>query len=129
MGWSSFQELPIVFPEHPFLNSTVREDYDDTDQFRLGAEYRHSDRWAFQAGLLYDETPQPIESMSPLLGDGDRTGISIGCSMIHGHMRSDVGYMFLMFDDRSTGGMNFDGYDGRYDTMAHLLGATLTLTF
>jgi long-subunit fatty acid transport protein len=44
-------------------------------------------------------------------------------------MRTDVGYMYLMFDERSTGGESLDGYDGRYDTLAHLFGASLTLRF
>jgi long-chain fatty acid transport protein len=128
-GWSSFQELAIEFPEYPDNNSVIEEDYEDVDQYRLGVEYVASETWAFQGGVLYDHTPQPRQSMSPLLGDSDRTGISIGFSWSHGSMRTDVGYMYLMFDDRSTDGLTWDGYNGRYDTTAHLLGATLTLSF
>lgn len=128
-GWSSFQELPINFPENPQLSDTVEELYEDTSQYRFGVEYRASGTWAFQGGLLFDETPQPPESMSPLLGDGDRTGLSIGISWTHGSMRADAGYMYLMFDERSTGGASLDGYEGSYETLAHLLGASLTLTF
>jgi long-chain fatty acid transport protein len=129
MGWSVFDELPMQFPDHPHLSDVVEEHYSDADQYRLGVEYRASDKWAFQGGVLYDNTPQPITTMTPLLGDGDRTGISLGISMIHGKLRSDIGYMYLMFEDRSTNGMQLDGYDGRYDTMAHLVGATLSMKF
>jgi long-chain fatty acid transport protein len=128
-GWSSFQNLPINFTEHPELSDTVEENYEDVDQYRFGAEYRASDTWAFQGGLLFDNTPQPPESMSPLLGDGDRTGLCVGFSWSHGAMQTDVGYMYLMFDERSTGGESLDGYEGRYETQANLLGATLTLRF
>ncbi len=129
MGWSSFQELPITFTENPELSDTVEELYDDTSQYRLGVEYKASESWAFQGGVLFDETPQPPESMSPLLGDGDRTGVSVGLSWMHGAMRTDVGYMYLMFDERSTEGYSLDGYYGRYDSKAHLLGASLSLRF
>jgi long-chain fatty acid transport protein len=129
MGWSSFDELTIAFPDYPELSSTVPENYEDTKQYRFGLEYRSSEKLAFQLGALFDETPQPIESMSPLLGDGDRTGYSAGISFtLHG-MRTDIGYMYLDFDSRSTEGTSPEGYDGLYETTAHLLGATMSLKF
>jgi len=128
-GWSSFQSLPITFPGGEAPDSNIVENYEDVDQYRLGVEYLASETWAFQGGVLFDNTPQPVESMSPLLGDGDRTGISFGFSWSHGKMKTDFGYMYLMFDDRTAGRTNLDRYYGRYDTTAHLLGATLTLMF
>lgn len=126
-GWSSFQTLPIEFVDYPHLNEVVEEYYEDSNTIRAGLEFRVNDSWALQAGYLEDETPQPVESMSPLLGDGDRTGYSAGLSWIHGRMRTDLGYMYLDFESRSTGGDSLDGYDGRYDTNANLVGLTLTL--
>jgi len=128
-GWSSFQDLPITFTSYPALNDTVVEAYDDVKQYRFGAEYRANPTWAFQGGFLFDETPQPIESMSPLLGDGDRTGISVGATWTHGKVWVEVGYMYLMFDERSTEGRSFDGYEGSYETVGHLLGMSFGTRF
>lgn len=130
MGWDTFQELPILFPEYPHLSEVVEQNYEDADQYRLGMEYRASGTWAFQLGALYDNTPQPRESMSPLLGDGDRTGGSLGISWTRGTFRADAGYMYLEFDERCTGPDSLDGYYGCYvDTTAHLIGATFGVTF
>jgi long-chain fatty acid transport protein len=129
MGWSSFQELPLIFPENPELNSAVEENYENVNQYRLGAEYRISEPWRVQAGVLFDETPQPTESMSPLLGDGDRTGLTLGFSWHHGNFWVDVGYMHLEFDERGTGGNSLEGYEGTYKATAELGGATLGFTF
>lgn len=129
IGWSSFQSLAIEFTDYPYLNGETEENYVNVDQYRLGFEYEASEAWAFQAGALYDNTPQPPESMSPLLGDGDRTGASLGLSWVHGKMRADLGYLYLWFDERSTGGQQLEGYDGTYETSAMLFGASLTLTF
>ena len=129
MGWSSFDSLPITFTEHPELSTVVEEGYEDTNTYRLGVEYRPNPTWSLRGGLLYDETPQPKESMSPLLGDGDRTGISLGVGWTHGNMWVDFGYMYLMFDERFTEGGSFDGYDGGYDTTANLLGASVGVRF
>jgi long-chain fatty acid transport protein len=129
MGWSSFQELPVTFTTRPDLSSTVLELYEDSNQYRIGLEYRASENLAFQAGYLFDETPQPIESMSPLLGDTDRPGYSVGISVGSRRIRTDIGYLYIPMDNRSTEGIQLDGYNGSYEGNAHLLGATLTLSF
>ncbi len=130
MGWSSFSELPLTFPGQPQFSDVIEQLYEDSEQYRLGVEWRMSENLALQAGALYDETPQPTISMSPLLGDGDRTGFSLGASFAIGDVAVDVGYMYLTFDERCTGGASIDGYDGCYvDTTAHLIGATLGMRF
>ncbi len=129
MGWSSFEQLSIVFPENPLLSEVVREDYENAAQYRFGGEYRASRHVALQLGWLFDETGQPIASMSPLLGDGDRTAYSGGISFMTGRLRIDLGYMFLEYDGRSTEGTSWDGFDGLYEGEAQLGGATFTFTF
>jgi len=129
MGWSSFQELAITFPENPILSSSVAELYDDSKQYRFGAEYVVNDQWSVQFGYLIDETPQPPASMSPLLADGDRAGPSIGVSWKGEKFWLDVGYLYLPLDKRSTGGENFDGFDATYDGIAHLGGISLGARF
>ncbi len=132
MGWSSFQELPITFTDYPELSDVVVQNYEDSDQYRIGLEYRASGKLALRLGYLEDETPQPVESMSPLLGDGDRTGYSFGIGFNIRGTQIDIGYMYLEFDDRHTGdngGISLDGYEGSYKTIANLVGITTTLKF
>ncbi len=129
MGWDTFQELPVTFTDYPALSSAIPENYDYTNCYRLGLEYRMSEKLALQGGLLYDETPQPRQSVSPLLADEDRTGISVGTSYTHGKITVDAGYMLLLFDDSTAADDVHNGYHGTYETMAHLLGVTLGYRF
>ena len=129
MGWSSFQELPIIFPENPEFSSVIAQNYEDAYQYRFGLEYRANQHWAFQLGYLFDETGQPVESMSPLLGDGDRTGYTAGLSYYTDRFRLDVGYEHIKTDGRSTDGNSLDGFDGFYEGNANLAGATVTIKF
>jgi long-chain fatty acid transport protein len=129
MGWSSFQELALNFTDYPEFNEAIPENYQDADQYRLGVEFRASEHISIQAGTLYDETPQPIESMTPLLGDGDRTSVTAGLSWIHRNFRLDLGYEHLWMDTRSTEGTSLAGYNGRYESSANLAGASFTFTF
>jgi long-chain fatty acid transport protein len=129
MGWSSFQELALIFNDYPEFNEVIPEHYEDSDQYRLGVEFRASEKIAIQAGTLYDETPQPISSMTPLLGDGDRVSVTAGLSWIHKNFRLDLGYEHIWLDDRSTAGTSEAGYEGRYEGNANLAGASFTFTF
>jgi long-chain fatty acid transport protein len=132
MGWSVFDELAIEFPDYPQLDSVVREDYEDSKQYRFGIDWRISRIWSIRAGYGFDETPQPVESMSPLLPDGDRDFYSAGIGFISkkGNWGFDVGYEYLTLDERSTEGRSYDGFDGTFhDGMAHLFGASFTFKF
>jgi long-chain fatty acid transport protein len=132
MGWNVFQELAIEFPDYPYLNSAVREDYMDSDQYRFGAEWRASQRWAFRLGYGFDETPQPVESMSPLLADGDRDFYSAGIGFLNRNSTwgFDVGYEYLTMGERSTEGRSYDGYDGTFhDAGASLFGVSFYWKF
>ncbi len=129
-GWSSFQDLPMTIKGYPALSSVRPEYYEDSSSYRLGVEYRTSPTWAWQAGVLYDETPVPTESVSPLLPDNDRLGLCIGFSYgMSERMRLDVGYMHLDFPKRSTEGLDGDNFNGIYHNGAELLGFTVVYKF
>jgi long-chain fatty acid transport protein len=130
VGWHTFHELPIIFPDYPVLSQIRPEDYHDTSTYRLGFEYRVSDRWSWLLGALYDESPLPVQSVSPLLPDADRVGVTAGFSYgVTEKLRLDVGYMHLNTKTRSTQGRDVDNFNGTYSTRAELLGFTLVYAF
>lgn len=129
-GWDSFQELPIILEGYPLLSSIRKEDYKDSFIYRVGAEYKASPTWAFQLGWLRDQTPVPVQTVTPMLPDSSRDGISIGFSYkLSEKMSVDVGFLHLMFDERSTKGVNPDGFDGTYKQTAELLGVSMGYRF
>ncbi len=130
MGWASFKDLPIELVGYPLLSETRPENYKDSDCYRLGVEWKSSPTLAWQFGLLKDNSPVPVESVSPLLPDAERKGASIGASIgLTPKTRLDVSYMYLKFKDRSTEGMNYDAYEGSYKTTANLFGFTVVHQF
>ena len=130
MDWDSFQELPITIVGYPALSSSKEENYEDAYTYRLGFEYRVSQRWAWLFGALYDETPEPVEAFGPLLPDANRWGASAGFSYdITEKVRFDLGYLLLRFEDRSTNGLDPDNFNAQYHTTANLLGVTLHYKF
>jgi long-chain fatty acid transport protein len=126
-GWSSFQELPIDFPEGQLPNQLVPQRYDDANHYRLGLRMGPpASQW--RAGVVYDETPQPEEAVSPLLPDSDRWGFTLGYGH-EGGVDFDLAVMYLVFDER-TRDQNFadepaSTFFATYNQEAVLVGLTL----
>jgi long-chain fatty acid transport protein len=129
-GWSSFKDLAITLPDYPGLSETRVENYKDSNAYRLGIEYKASPTLWWQIGGVLDRTPVPTSSVSPLLPDAERKGVSVGASFgLTPKTRLDVSYFYLKFKDRSTGGVNDDNYEGTYKTTANLFGFTVVHKF
>ncbi|MGQ9618747.1 MAG: OmpP1/FadL family transporter [Candidatus Aminicenantia bacterium] len=123
--WSTYNKLPIEFTEHPELNPSeeaMKKYYEDVFSVRMGAERKFSEKLFFRLGYVYDKSPSLPESVSPMLPDADRHGLTIGFSYNFGKFYVDIANMFLFFEKRSTEGRNTEGYNGTYKTFANLFG-------
>jgi long-chain fatty acid transport protein len=128
-GWSSFEELQIVFPEGQLPSSTLPEEYDDAFHYRLGLRWDSTPGRQWRFGVVYDETPQPEEVVNPLLPDSDRVGVTVGYGYEGNKYSFDLAAMYLVFDER-TRDVTFPGEEaslfyGTYEQEALLLGLTL----
>jgi len=123
-GWAAFETLPLQFSQDPSLDQVLIEDYNDQFAVRLGAEYR-LDRCAYRFGYYFDQAAAPVESVTPLLPDAARHGVTIGLGATRGAWTIDVYNLFLFVQTRSTEGREREGYDGTYKSYVNALGATL----
>lgn len=119
-GWSSFDEVVLSFPDDPQFSSVLPQGYEDSYHYRIGFQWETGDN-AVRFGYVYDETPQPIEGVGPLLPDADRQGVTFGYGW---GQRLDLAFMYLEMEDRTTL-TNREGFFGSYETSVWLLGATL----
>jgi len=132
-GWSTFDEVTLSFEDGS--STTLEENYEDSWEIRVGGVYRYSDQMAFMAGYVHDETPQPTASVSALLPDANRNDYSLGLTWTSGSGRYDLtaGYMLVAFEDRDTFengvGQNYDGFDGAYSSLAHIITLGYTRRF
>jgi long-chain fatty acid transport protein len=129
--WSAFDRLELRFPETPALDSSVEEGWDDALNVRVGTEYRKGGtaNWSYRAGYYFDRTPQPVESVGPLLPDTDRHGLSLGFGTRGERVAFDLYALALITPARSTEGRNRDGYDGTYSTGTFVTGMSLGVVF
>jgi long-chain fatty acid transport protein len=130
VDWSSFECLLIECPETPALNQERAENWKDAWSYRLGAEYQLNEKLALRAGYIRDLSPQPNSSMSPLLPDANRNDISFGFGYkLNESLTLDLANMFVLFEDRNTGGQSHHNFNGEYRQSAYLLGLNLTYSF
>ena len=130
MGWSTFDVVPIEFvggAANSLPDSEIPEEWDDAQSYRLGLRWTASPTSEWRFGYVFDESPQPEESVSPLLPDADRNGVTLGYGRTGPGLGYDVALMYLDFEER-TRARSFPGdgpFFGTYDTQAVLLAFTL----
>ena len=122
--WSAFQKLALRFPQQPLLDQDIIEDYRDQFAVRAGGEYRR-ERFAYRLGYYFDQAAAPTESVTPLLPDAARHGVTLGLGLERGAWTIDLYNLFLFVEKRSTEGREREGYDGIYKSYVNALGASL----
>jgi long-chain fatty acid transport protein len=127
--WSRFRQIALDFEGREDLREVVVQDYADSLQIRVGAERRLGTTWAVRGGYLFDDSPAPAASLSPLLFDADRHAFTLGGSWQQGSWRIDAAGGLVRSKARSTGGASRDGYDGTYKTRAVTAGLSLGYVF
>lgn len=121
--WSVFDEVALSFND-PAFDTVLEENYEDGYQYRFGAEYFYDDTTSFLAGFVYDDVPQPVSSITPLLPDANRLDYSLGVTHVGFGGTWTLAYMLVNFQERDTieggVGVNPDGFDGAYRSIAHI---------
>jgi len=131
--WSRFDKYVVEFDDPRLDPLETLENWDDAFTFRLGGQYTISPQFALRAGVIYDQTPQPIESMDPLLPDANRVAGTMGFGWKLGkNLVLDLAYQHEIFSDRTSPNrdiypLNFGQSD--YSTTANLLALSLSFGF
>jgi len=68
-GWSEFDAIRVSF-----LGQTtpIVQNYKDTSNASIGADYAVNSVWTLRAGVQYDQTPTPNDLRTPRIPDGNR---------------------------------------------------------
>jgi len=126
-GWSEFEALTLDF-DTDALDQTIEEQYVDVWQLRFGLDLTLTPAVNAMFGYCHDNSPQPVESMSPLLPDADREDFSAGLRVKTGDWTLTGSYMAVLFHERSNvvdGEVRRFGETqpaGSYDSIAHIFG-------
>lgn len=108
-GWSSFQSLPLVFPNDPDFTDVIPQAFDDSVTYRVGFLFQTGGGFELRLGYAFDETPQPESTVGPLFAGGDKNIFAAGIGLDW----LDISVEWQQYDDRLITGQ-VDGLNGLY---------------
>ena len=127
--WSSFNELFINFANDAIPDLDRQTRWDDSWAYRAGLQKKFGSL-AVRAGYYFDQSPQPIEDVGPILADADRNAYTLGLGYGTDRWGVDVSDVYIKFKRRDTAGeANNDQFFGRYRETANVFGLNFRLSF
>jgi long-chain fatty acid transport protein len=134
--WNRFDKYVVTFDDPKLAPMEVEENFKDSWLLRGGGQYSFCDKFALRLGILYDKTPQPVDTMDPLLPDANRVALTGGFGFkLSRNVILDVGYQYEVFSDRTAPNRNVYNLgsinlgEGTYDMTANLIGLSLSFVF
>ena len=124
--WSTYHALKLNSASFGASGTSIAyKGWESVWAFRLGTEYKYSDKWNFRAGTFYDMNPVKEKYFETRVPDSDRVAFSIGAGYaVAKNLSVDVSYTYLMFLERtihdSVQDLATDTINGKYKTSAHL---------
>jgi len=107
-GWSKFHAIDIQYPNDTSgtlsASSSEAKNWSNTVNVHLGGELTVSGAWRVRAGVVYDPSPSPSNTLLPDVPDANRLGLAVGLGYLHpSGFGVDLGYQLLvLFSKTST---------------------------
>lgn len=117
VAWSAYDSLNIVFNEKVLKIQDIKaeKNYKNTMIYRLGAQYRATDRVDVRMGIYYDQSPIRKNNYNPETPGMGKIGLSAGCSF-EPYQNLQIDFAFLYIQGVSRDGSYPDKYsaDGKF---------------
>lgn len=109
--WSTYEKLEVRLTS----GSTISKwkDWKDVWAYRFGAQYRLNEWLDLRAGIVFDETPIPDDTLDPLVPSGDRWLFACGFGSHYEKWTVDFAYNYVLDEDRT-----FNNEAGNYGTIS-----------
>lgn len=124
--WESYRTLDLNIKNIVLMKKA--KDWENVFIYRLGGEYRYK-QFAFRAGYVSDQTPQPEKSVEPMLPDANRNVFAFGIGYkLTDLLNLDFAYQYVMFADRTVK-FPTNTFPGTYKNSSHLFGINVGYQF
>ncbi len=123
--WGTYDRLVIDFEDMQTPDVTQVTDWHTTVAVRGGVEWLAARRLVARAGLFYDPSPAPAETLAPISPDSSRMGLTLGGGYaVAGKTTVDLFYEYLHLSSRESSGD--ESLAARYAGHAHILGVSVS---
>ncbi|MCF8070108.1 MAG: outer membrane protein transport protein [Desulfobacterales bacterium] len=134
--WSEYKKLEATF-DSPILGGATGiskpKDWEDVWALRFGGSYELNDMFDLRAGIVFDPSPIPDETLDPLVPSGDRWLYTIGTGINFEKATIDFAYNYMQDEGRTFDnavGAGVGGLTGEFDDIyAHILTLNVSYAF
>jgi long-chain fatty acid transport protein len=95
-AWQVFHDVTITFDD-PSLNKKELKAWNHGLNYHLGGELDVTPNFSVRAGVMYDPTPSPSETLLPDVPDSDRVNLAAGVGYHSGGLSVDLAYQYIKF--------------------------------
>ncbi|CAA9313269.1 MAG: hypothetical protein AVDCRST_MAG68-1374 [uncultured Gemmatimonadetes bacterium] len=127
-GWESFDAFNIDFENAAATDRVLNLGYQNTNTFRLAADFMATDALALRAGFRYNNEASP--RATPFLPEYERNYFSAGLGYAVGRrLGLDLAYQYVHQPDRRGSVRPNEGEVGVYSAQAQVFGVTVSYRF
>jgi len=120
-GWQSNSAIVLTFDD-PQLSKVEPKNWHHSWNYHLGAEFALNKQVTLRAGVLYDPTPSPDDTVGPDLPDANRINIALGGRYTIDNFKIDLGYQLVLITTHTSTNPLLPG---DYKGLAHVVALTL----
>ena len=131
IGWKSYDSLIIRFADTTANLHDIHSarEYQNVFIFRLGAQYKLSEKWTVRLGAYYDMSPVKAGYLTPETPDANKIGITCGASfVITKRFHLDASLMYIEGMKRTDTNLETN-FSGTYKTKAIVPGVSILYSF
>lgn len=132
-GWQVVGDLTITFPGSPPtppsdlgpLDTRLPKRWSHAWLVRTGGEYSLTEQWRLRAGVMYDSTPSPADTITPELPDTNRINLGLGAGYRWYNFNFDLGYQLVILMSNDSTSPTIPIGPGTYSGTANILAFTV----
>jgi len=131
LGWGVYDSLNFDFETNTsaLADSKNAREYKNTFTFRLGAQYKASEKLALRVGGYYDMTPTNEKYYTPETPGANKIGLSCGLSyQVTEGLAVDASFLYIRGLERKAS-YDPEGFAGTYNAWAYIPGIGITYNF
>lgn len=133
--WHKYEALVVDF-KNATPTSVNPRNYKDSSTYRIGTQFKPNDKFAFRAGMYFDESPVQDGYFAPETPRNDSTGFTGGATyQVTKNLGVDVSFLYLHFKETTNSynyfneGGNLVKFEGTYKNVVFSPGIGVTYNF
>lgn len=129
INWKVYKSLDFVSSDAIRLNSSNKREWNNSNTYRIGAQYSANKKLDIRAGFYYDETPTNDKYYAPETPGGNKIGITAGFSyLLTEKLSLDASFIYSKGEKVKAADTNqtaqyfygVDGFAGEYQNTAFI---------